>query len=345
MAAIRRLKSGRWSAEVRLPNGRRTTRTDTSKTFVKQWATDLETQIRRGEWVDPNHATPVGPAPTLGQWRDTWLATRHRGMNTASREDNDWKMRVSYFQDQRLDQITALDVQEWSARMSREHVGPTSHKQAIETLRQLYTAAIRHGITPSDPTKGLKKPTVPKHVDRILTRDEAARLDRASGGDPMIRLMLWCGLRWGEAAGMTGARIDLDRRQLHVRQVMLKDGTVKDCPKSAAGNRTVPLPDLTIQALTPVMRPGLLFHNQRGLNWKYRGWSRAFTKYVTQAGLADPQPTGHDLRHTYGSWLADAGMPIHDIAALMGHSETRSTQRYVHSGLGRMRSALDALGG
>lgn len=109
--------------------------------------------------------------------------------------------------------------------------------------------------------------------------------------------------------------------------------------------RAVPMPETVMEALEPLIKSGLLFHNQRGSNWKYRGWLRQFRKIVNLAGLDDPQPTGHDLRHTYGSWLADAGMPIHDIAALMGHAGPRSTQRYVHSGLGRMQSALAALKG
>src|SRR5574340_1100919 len=39
----------------------------------------------------------------------------------------------------------------------------------------------------------------------------------------------------------------------------------------------------------------------------------------------DPQPTPHDLRHSFGSWLAEAGVPPHEIQALMGHSTLRAT--------------------
>lgn len=59
--------------------------------------------------------------------------------------------------------------------------------------------------------------------------------------------------------------------------------------------------------------------------------------------LADPQPTPHDIRHTYGTRLADQGVPKHDISELMGHADGRSTDRYVHSGDGRFDKALAAL--
>ena len=59
--------------------------------------------------------------------------------------------------------------------------------------------------------------------------------------------------------------------------------------------------------------------------------------------LADPQPTPHDLRHSFGSWLAEAGVPPHEIQTHMGHSTLRATERYLHSGDGRFARALTAL--
>ena len=61
------------------------------------------------------------------------------------------------------------------------------------------------------------------------------------------------------------------------------------------------------------------------------------------AQLDDPQPTPHDLRHTYGTRLADAGVPVHDIMALMGHETLESAQRYMHSGDDRFDRARQAL--
>jgi hypothetical protein len=38
----------------------------------------------------------------------------------------------------------------------------------------------------------------------------------------------------------------------------------------------------------------------------------------------------HDLRHTCGSWLMQAGVPAGHIAAVLGHSTIRMTERYAH---------------
>ena len=39
----------------------------------------------------------------------------------------------------------------------------------------------------------------------------------------------------------------------------------------------------------------------------------------------------HDLRHTYGSLLAAAGVPVVEIQAAMGHADIQTTSRYMHA--------------
>ena len=54
----------------------------------------------------------------------------------------------------------------------------------------------------------------------------------------------------------------------------------------------------------------------------------AFRQACGRAGI-----TGfrfHDLRHEYGSRLGDADVNLKKIARLMGHSDTKMTEHYVH---------------
>jgi len=64
--------------------------------------------------------------------------------------------------------------------------------------------------------------------------------------------------------------------------------------------------------------------------------------------VAEPLPTPHDCRHTYGTRLGDAGLERHDIMALMGHDAYRTSHRYVHSDedkrLARARQAMTSIG-
>ena len=54
----------------------------------------------------------------------------------------------------------------------------------------------------------------------------------------------------------------------------------------------------------------------------------AFHKACERAGVEGFR--FHDLRHEYGSRLGDADVNLKKIARLMGHSNTKQTERYVH---------------
>jgi len=63
-----------------------------------------------------------------------------------------------------------------------------------------------------------------------------------------------------------------------------------------------------------------------------------------RAGL-DPPIRPHQLRHAYGSNLADAGGGIDVVADLLGHASITSSQVYVHPDPSRLRAAVDAVPG
>jgi integrase len=67
-------------------------------------------------------------------------------------------------------------------------------------------------------------------------------------------------------------------------------------------------------------------------------------KILARDPLVDlPLPTPHDCRHTYGTRLAEQNVPSHEIGALMGHADARSTARYVHAGEIRFERARSAI--
>ena len=338
MAGFRRLPSGKWQATVRLPDGTRRTRTDPLKGVVRKWALDFEANIRRGEWADPHDGQQ-----TLEQWWDEWRQLRTVERATVARDLSHWRQHVApRFAGVRLSALTRYDVEAWLAQMVRDDVGATTRAQSFRLLRNMLGAAVRHKRVAHDPTDGVPAPKIPKHVDRFLTRDEYLALHAALPTDrdrAMVALMAFCGLRWGEVAGLHAHRVDLAVGQLLVVEVLRRDGTVKPMPKSSAGQRVVPIPEHVRAEVAPFVSSGLLFPGLDYDNWR----ARVFAPARERAGLADPQPTVHDLRHSYGSWLSAAGVPPRDIGALMGHSSLRSTERYLHAGGGRFGAALQAL--
>ncbi|MEV4197069.1 tyrosine-type recombinase/integrase [Micromonospora globbae] len=191
-----------------------------------------------------------------------------------------------------------------------------------------------------------------------------------------VELMADTGMRWEEAAVIPPSLVDPKKQRIHIAWVMERDGTARPYAKSDAGNRTVTYGDhlaarmkaaklaaKEVKGVFPGDDPGrLVFTSERGQELRYSNWHRRvwqpalrgqperpmvkghkYRPAVPGAGLADPQPTPHDLRHTYGTRLADEGVPVHDIMALMGHEDLRSAQRYLHSREERFERARAAI--
>jgi integrase len=372
MASYRKLPSGKWQAIVKV-KGRRYTRTDPLKKVVQDWAGELENQLRRGDFIDPN----AGKV-TLEAWWVEWQTTRRVAKATQAKNESHWRVHVApAFGDWPLSSIEKLDVEKWVARMVKAETGAEAAATALRLLRQLLEVAVDARKIRSNPAESVKAPTPPPHVDRFLDVGEADRLlpcfqraVRPPAGTPrkdawlrepdldaqlFTKLMLDAGLRWQEAGGLHHFRVDTKRRRLRVQEVLEKDGTIKPEPKSKKGARWVPLTDELVELYLAHVarhgREGLVFHqdyddlpeHQRPLiydNWRKRVWVPA----VRLAKLGDPQPTPHDARHSYGSWLAENHVPPHEIMDLMGHSSMRAVERYIHASEVRMERARQALG-
>ena len=352
MAHIRRLKSGLWQATVRHPSGDRFSKSDPLKKVVQTWAADEEAKIRRGEWINP-HAGKL----TLSDWRDKWLETRRVALATEARTNSQWRRYIEpKFGTWPLSAIQSWDVEAWVAGLEADGVGAPTVNGSLRLLGQMLRAAVKHRLMVSDPTDGVVATPADPHVDRILTRAEAdILLNKFDDKDRLfVELLLYCGLRTQEAIGLRRFRVDLLRKRINIVTVLPVSGPEKS-PKTPSGVRSVPLTEsLVVQLSRVIPEPNgdLVFTSRKkqgtpgGVRLRYGHWYEDVWRPALQkAKLADPQPTPHDLRHTFGSWLAEAGVPPNQIAALMGHKSLRSTERYIHATEARFDQARVALEG
>lgn len=286
-------------------------------------------------------------APTLDARAADWLKRKRASVGEATLAyyargvDS---ITASGFAHKPLDEIRRDDdVETWLGALDDDGVSPYTTLRALKTLRSIYRDAVINGKTPSDVTLGIPLPTLEIRADRIVDRDEETRI--LAVADPQeslwMLLALDAGLRWGEAAGLPLSAVDLDRGFVTVRQVIERGtGSIRRYPKSKHP-RVVPLTERLIAALRPFvaaarLRAGgdgaaLIFVTKHGWQWRYELWRDRWTSIRAAAGLADPQPRYHDLRHTFGTRCAHAGVPRKTIADWMGHSDERITGRYIHA--------------
>ncbi|MCA1570805.1 MAG: site-specific integrase [Chloroflexi bacterium] len=337
MAHIRRLPSGKWSAVVRLPNGQRRSRSDPLRRVVVEWARQVEADAARGRWRDPKSGRI-----TVGEWHDRWWAARVVEQTTADTDEGFLRRHVlPQWGDWPLDAVTTMEVQGWVRRLSGE-LAPASVQRAHHLLSSMLKAAVVDQLIPANPCQHVNLPRVVKRAPRFFTHDEHERI-LAALDEPwstIADLGAWCGLRWGEIAGLHGRRIDFLRGRLYVLDVMTPRG-LRQHPKSSEAQREVPVPAHVLRRLARLLEgrdpAGLVFARADGQPVAYQTfyWHWRAALEAAEVEYANP----HVLRHTAASWLVQQGVDLYRVGAFLGHSSPGTTALYAHLA----PSAMDAV--
>lgn len=393
MAYVVKNKSGTHTAVVYTRPGDPTSRvqiTDRLESVVRSTAAEMESQIRRGEFIDPRHARI-----TVGELWESAKGARHLEKASRKRDASHYRCHVApKWANVQIGRILKSHVKTWVVDMTKAGVGPATIEGAVGVLRGILAHAVDDGRLRTNPAQKVPMPPRDAHVDRVLDNDEETALlenfDLLFPGRVdarlFVELLLDTGMRWEEAAALPPELVDTKRHRIHIAWVLERDGTARPYAKSEAGNRAVTYSDalaarLAAAKLAAPVVPGvfvprkservperLVFVSVQNkvlsyTRWRSRVWLRGLLReepampaqrepgrpgplpkaVIRVPVMDDPQPTAHDLRHTYGSRLADQGVPIHDIMKLMGHANVRSVQRYLHSSEDRFERARKAL--
>ncbi len=164
-----------------------------------------------------------------------------------------------------------------------------------------------------------------------------------------VSLAAFCGLRLGEILGLHVENVRLDLGLLQIRHSKTPYQEIKG-PKTAAGVRDIPMPDLIAGMFANWMKHhyiknklGLLFTSRTGHGVSHQGFrDRTWYPLLKRVGLHDEksgrQPHFHALRHFAASWMIENGVSLPDTAALLGHKKFDMTlQVYAHPIIGGSR--------
>lgn len=181
----------------------------------------------------------------------------------------------------------------------------------------------------------------PRRLPRGLDRTEAVILlasfrtwrDRAIAG-----LMLLSGLRSAEVLGLDVADVDIARRWVRVTGKGSKERRVPIDFDVATAVQTYLLaerPETGSSALFVVAKGP-----NRGQRLSAAGLRSVFRYHRARAGVPAGHP--HALRHSFGTALAEAGVDLAVIQALMGHDHVDSAAAYIHLAPAHLRAEFDA---
>jgi site-specific recombinase XerD len=231
---------------------------------------------------------------------------------------------LGWFRDRSSDSLTPQEIERhFEECIEEEGWAPSTVNHYRSLLSLTYRLAIRNGKASSNPARATRHRREDNSRVRYLSADEEDKLRAVVGAKwaehvPEFDLALHAGLRLSEMYGLDWQDVDLARRLLLVRRG--KNGEA----------RYARLNSVALGALAVLRQrgdgTGRVIRNCAGEQLcGPRYW---FEKALKEAGVEGFH--WHDLRHTFASRLAMAGVGLRAIQDALSHKSIAMTVRYSH---------------
>lgn len=283
-------------------------------------------------------------AATMTELCERYIADYAEGRKKASSLRND-KSNIDRFIKPAFGSRKASDVTSDDVLRLHNKLRDTPYQanRVLALLSKLMNLAEQWKLRPggTNPCRHVKRFDERKR-ERYLSAVELARLadalaeaEREVDGVPptvaAIRLLLFTGARLSEIITLEWAHVDFERACLRL-------------PDSKTGAKIIQLNAPALAVLDAIERhdgnPHVIVGHKRGAHLV--NMQKPWRVIRRAAKLEDVRL--HDLRHSYASVGASAGLGLPMIGALLGHREAATTQRYAHLADDPLRRANDAIG-
>lgn len=276
-------------------------------------AKQLEADLR-GAMVKDN--TPRIPGdPKLTEVMTLYLAHSDslRSPETAKHHANRIGLWLEKYRASQARQAAAHIVKDMTG-----HYAPGTINRSLGTLKKALHMAWEAGLVPVDYSAHVKRLPENNARSTYLSVEQVQAI--ASNASESVRAAIWIalltGARRGEICKLQAVDIGADSILIHA-------GNTK-----TLRTRTVPI--------VPPLRPWL---KSIPLPINYEGIKTGFRRAREAANM--PQVHFHDLRHSCASILIASGCDLFTVSKILGHSTTKTTERYAHMEIERQRAAME----
>ncbi len=218
-------------------------------------------------------------------------------------------------------------------RVNKHQVRDVTVRHDLHALSTFFEYAIKQRWKRDNPIRRVEIPSDTEAIRmHVLSAEEEkqyfALAAKHSGLYDLGRLIINQGIRPEEALSLSKFDINLERSQLQVRS-----------GKSAAARRTLDL--------TPESREILARRTTGASPWIFPA-PRKSGDHISRLNNAHDAVCRkaaltfciYDLRHTFATRMAEAGVDLATLAAILGHNSIRIVQRYVHPTAEHKRAAM-----
>lgn len=295
---------------------------------ARQMAGEIQQECRlgRGSFLSTQHTAPLfcefiqgDYLPLITTYKKSWQTDVYNLKNHL----------LPQFGEQRMDQITPNEIQNWVTRLRLKYAPATCNKLLI-LLKYIFNCALRLERLPSgasNPAKGVNRYIENNQREVYLSNGQISRLIDAVKCSKNVMLpyiisfILCTGARRGEVLNARWALMDMEGRQWTL-------------PDNKSGKvHHIPLSDLAIQVLEQIasntdLKTDTYVFAYPKTGHPYKGIHQTWDYARKKAGL--PHVRIHDLRHTFASQLVNQNVSLYTVQKILGHQQAKTTQRYAH---------------
>jgi integrase len=253
--------------------------------------------------------------------------------NKRSKKDDEFHAKVfcRHFGNRSLSEIDHQMIEEFKVKRmeSVTRFGrtrkPGSVNRELAILSGIFRMAVDYEEIPQNPCRKVQKLPENNQRTRHLSFAEEDRLFAELTGEreylrSLVTVAIYAGPRRGELLKLRWPDVDFDLNTINFKQTK----TNKD--------RAVPMEPIVRAALLKLRETSgdaeYVFVNP-DTGTRYADVKKSFSAACREASITDFR--FHDLRHTFGTRLANAGVDVVKIKELMGHASIVTTMRYIHA--------------
>lgn len=321
-----------WWFSYRDPEGRfRRRRIGPDKQAAARAHSKVMVEIAEGRYIDRKATCRMTLAELLDKYLEHVKPSR-KPDNHVREEGASKKLREVLGAGLSIDKVTEQTVEEYQAGRAGKAVATINRELSV--LSAALTWAVKKHWIAKRPRFQL--PTPKNEKTRFLTREESCRLVAACPPElrGFVQAALHTGMRRGELWQMTWAWVDFRRGLITIPPTATKNGEGRVIPFGASRGLRRVLEDARDRAVRDC--PYVFHYEGQKLPKTLLGhvWRRT----VEKAGLEGVRI--HDLRHSFASRLAAAGVDLYRIALLLGHKDLKMTRRYSHLAPEHLQAAV-----
>lgn len=301
---------------------------------------------------------------TVGEWMMYWLENELLGSvkpssyHTYVRQVK--RHVVPALGDCLLGQLTPGIVNAFITRMKSAGFASSTIQGAYRLLASALRFALEEGVLQKNPCRRIRVQCEAKCEQRVLTREEQARVRGAAAdaGELPVLLSLYTGMRLGEICALQWSDINWEKKSITVARTVqrvavahsddgLKTRMMIGSPKSRRSRRVLPVPDFLLQMLRRTLERasairGAYVFSATERAAEPRTIQRHFAELMKKLHIAHAH--FHTLRHSFATRLLELGVDIQTISTLLGHSSIRVTlDFYTHSLTEHQQAAVNLL--